>query len=405
MDDQHWEDSVARTWLRRFFFILALLLALALLVASPIGGLWLYLSGDLGVERAVRTQTRTFALFGSGLTRTAADVLEYKLALYAAKKPHIVLAGSAGMGSLRDSAFVRPMLNMAGTADSLSSLRASLDAMLQIHKPQVILLALDFWWFSPAWEKNPFALPQKKQASAYNMSPQALRLPWQSLLQGNISLPQFLFLGFRENRFGMRAQFASDGYGPDGSLYATSTIATPLARDAGFARTLDRQRRHIGEFIPQEALSTAHLDALADIYFRLRGRGIVPVVFLAPVAGPVLDAMKAEEGLYPHLFRLKSALAERGIELVDTSDPRYFGSSSCEFLDGMHSGEVTALRIVRELTSSWNGLLSFLNMEQCNRLLTEWKGHAAIQQPLLGTFWEQDFLGLQCLKRKPAVLQ
>ena len=120
---------------------------------------------------------------------------------------------------------------------------------------------------------------------------------------------------------------------------------------------------------------------------------------------PLVSASYGRGQHYRAGFLLKSALAERGIELVDTSDPRYFGSSSCEVLDGMHSGEVTALRIVRELTSSWNGLLSYLNMEQCNRLLTEWKGHAAIQQPLLGAFWEQDFLDLQCLKRKPAGLQ
>lgn len=391
-------DAQSRSWLKAFFFLLTGLVIFTLAIAAPLSGLWLYLCGELGVDRAVQAQSRGFALFGSTMDRSSADTLAYKLALYESRKPQVVLAGSAGMGSLRSTVFLRPMVNMAGTASSLSQLRASLDAMLARHKPDVVLLALDFWWFSAAWEKNPFAQP-KPLVSPYAYSMDTLRMPWRMLLQGGISLPQFLFLSFQEARFGIRAQFADTGYGPDGSFYATSTITARHSEDAGFARTLDRQKRHAGEFATQESLSQAHLDALADIYFRLRGRGIVPVVFLSPVAGPVLDAMKAEETLYPHLFALRAALAERGIEVADTIDARYLRASECEFLDGTHAGEVISLRILNELTRSWSGLLPYLNMEALNRSVSEWKNHAAVGSPFLPHVLETDFLRLSCVKR------
>lgn len=399
MDENYTQESLFSGWLRRFFLLLGIFAVLGLCVAAPLSGLWLYLSGDLAVERAADAQSKRFALFGSGLCRTPADVLEYKTALYERVKPDVVLVGSAGMGSVRGDVFSRPMLNMTGTADSLAELRASLDAMLVRHTPSVVLVAVDFWWFSTAWEPDPFVQTRSPASSSYGYSMDALRLPWQALLSGEMGLPQFLFLSFSKDRYGMRAQFRDSGYGPDGSLYATDVLTSAGARDAGFARTLERQRRHIGEFAPQSEISAVHLDAFADIYFRLRGRGIVPVVFLSPLSGPLVDALKAEEALYPHLFKLRQALQDRGIRLADTTDPRYLESTGCEFLDGTHAGEVAALRVVRELTSSWPELLNFFDVEKCNRYLIDWKDHAAVHQGFLENIVERDFLKLGCTRQ------
>ncbi len=398
MDGLSRNDAAASRWLRRCSCLLAVFCAQALLVAAPLSCLWLYKSGDSGVSRAVEAQGKGFALFGSGLERGPADLLSYKLALYAAKKPSIVVLGSSGMGALRDSVFSRPMLNMAGTADSLSSLRESVDAMCAVHRPEVALLALDFWWFSEAWEKDPFARAPRA-ADAYGISPDALRMPWRRLLEGSISLPQFLFLSFRDGRFGLRAQFRDEGHGPDGSLYSSPTLTGSRPGDRGFRSTLERLRRRAGEFAPQSALSQAHLDAFADIFFRLRGRGVTPVVFLSPLAGPVHEALKADEASYPQLFLLRQALLDRGIAVAETADAGYFGAGSCEFLDGTHAGEVAAARALRELASSWNGLLEFVNMERLNQVLNEWRDHAAVRSAFLPEVWETDFLGLDCKKR------
>ncbi len=391
------DDAVAARWLKRFFIILAGLAGLGLVLALPAAGIWLYQSGDIAAARAAEAQQQGFALYGSGLCRSGVDDLAYKLELYRARQPRIVVAGSAGLSPLRETVFSRPMVNMCGSADSLSTLRRSLDAMLAVHTPEVVLLAVDFWWFSSAWEADPFARGADAPALP-GLSLEALRMPVEGLIKGDISLSRFLFMGFKDSRYGTRAQFHDAGWGPDGSWYAGDALERRSA-DAGFRRTLDRARRQIGEFAPQQSLSAAHLDAFADIYFRLRGRGVTPMAFIAPVAGPVLDAMKEHAASYPHLYNLRRELEARGIPIMDTSDPRYIEGTACEFLDGVHGGEVTAVRLLRDLTTSWNGLLSFIDMEKVNRLLTEWKGHAAVQYQNTGGRWETDFLGLGCLKR------
>ena len=46
--------DTTRSWLKAFFLLLSGLVAVALLVAAPLSGLWLYLSGELAVDRAVQ---------------------------------------------------------------------------------------------------------------------------------------------------------------------------------------------------------------------------------------------------------------------------------------------------------------------------------------------------------------
>ena len=397
MDSFSADANQANRWLKRFFFLLALLSGLTLLLAAPVAALWIYQSGDLAIDRAVSGQQQGFTLYGSGLPSAAADNLAYKMSLYKEKKPQIVITGSGSLASLRDSVFAKPMVNMAGVCSSLSSLRQSIDAMLAVHKPEVVVLALDFWWFSDAWEKDPF-VRTGFEAEKPHLTPEVLRLPLHSLLNGSISLPQFLFLDFSKNRFGMRAQFHDEGYGPDGSYYAGDKLAT-RSSDAGFMRTIDRARHRIGEFATQAQISQAHLDAMADIYFRLRGRGITPLVCLAPLPGRVMEVLKENQAGYPHLFSLRQELEARGIVMADTADVSVLDGNDCEFLDGTHGGEVLSLRFLSQLSYSWTALYSYLNMEQLTRLLTEWKGHAAVGYEQTDKFWETDFLGLGCIKK------
>lgn len=52
--------------------------------------------------------------------------------------------------------FRKPFLNVGGTAGNPPVLRLTIDAMLQIHKPEAVIIGLDFWWFMPQWNADPF---------------------------------------------------------------------------------------------------------------------------------------------------------------------------------------------------------------------------------------------------------
>mgnify|MGYP000158713286 FL=1 len=242
-------------FLKRFFALLLGLVLAACLLVVPYTCWWLHSSGDLAVERAVKNQAAgRFALFGSGVSQ---DFVDYKLQLYAAVKPQVVALGSSRVMQFRGAYFRRPFLNVGGTAGNLPVLRSTLDAMLRLHRPEAVILGLDFWWFMPRWNPDPFKEePPTSGSYVYNLD--SLKKPWTWLLEGKISwrdllgpvLPRSLG-GFRDDRYGIMAQQTDDGFGSDGSWYYTGEITGQKRPfDYRFEDTLKQVRYGIKAFAP-----------------------------------------------------------------------------------------------------------------------------------------------------------
>ena len=115
----------------------------------------------------------------------------------------------------RGTGFRQPYVNVGGTAGNLPVLRSTLEAMLRTHKPKAVILGLDFWWFMPQWNRDPFE-DVPPTSGSYNYGFENLKKPWAWLLDGKIS-PAELFAplwgGFRDARFGIMAQQTDDGFG------------------------------------------------------------------------------------------------------------------------------------------------------------------------------------------------
>ena len=391
-------------WTKRVLALCCMLLALALALGAPFSFAWLYQSGDLAVERAAEAQQEGFALYGPGWGLMKRQELAYKLRLLEARRPAVLVLGSASAGQFRQPLFTRPAVNMAGTASSLPELAAVLDLALAVHRPEVVLIGIDFWWFSPAWDAEPLRRAEISPEGAGYLDG-VLRRPWQWLLQGRISLKQCLsplWLGMRRDRFGAQAQCLGDGFGPDGSWYPFSRLKGAPPAESGFSGALRRQQARIGEFAPcPEGPGQAHVDAFADVYYRIKGRGMLPVVYLSPLASPLYARLKADPGAYSHLFALRQALAARGIEVIDATAPEALGIGDCEFLDAFRMGEVASCRLLREFASSRSELLAYVDMERVSRTLNEWQGHAFVRDERADPGFETDFLGLGCRKRTP----
>lgn len=406
-------------WLKCYFGALVTLALAVGLVCTPYTLWWLYRSGDVAVERVVEAQTApqsgdSVVLFGSGVSQ---DFVDYKLRLYAAQKPVIAAVGSSRVMQFRRRYFHKSFCNVGGTAGNLPVLRSTLDAMLRLHRPEAIIIGLDFWWFLPQWNSDPEA-PEPPTSGSYAYTVDTLRKPWTWLLEGKISLNDLAAAvlpaslgGFRHDRFGIMAQQTDDGFGPDGSWYSTAECTGQKHPfDYGFADTLKQVSYGIKAFAriarPADApndsiLSTAHLDAFADIYCRLRSRGIHVFVFIPPVAPRVMEALRTHEAGYPHLFRLREALAARGIDTVDCTDARRLGANDCEFLDGFHGGEIAYARTLRHMADRWPALLTYIDMEHVNDALRHWKGHTLVYDRRITARPEIDFMHFGCPKRQP----
>ena len=400
--------SLARGFLRRYFCWLALFLAAGLLILAPYAWLWLAASGDVDVEGAVDAQARgDFAIFGSGVTQDFAD---YKLRLYARIRPEITALGSSRVMQFRGAWFSESFLNMGGAAGNISMLAATARAMLEIHRPRIAIIGIDFWWFLPQWEKNPHRR-HVFEDNPYNYGAASLRRPWQWLLEGKISPAEFaaplLGLaghGFRAARYGIMAQRTDDGFGPDGSWYYTGeTTGKSKPWDFRFEDTLMLVERGIKAFYHAPADSAApsrsHLEAFADIYYYLLARGVKVYVFIPPLAGPVLAAMSQRPEAYAHLFHLREALAAMDIDALDLSDPRLLASGDCEFVDGFHGGEVTYARILRALADHWPSLLAVVRMPELNAIIRDWQGNAQVPDVRVTSLPETDFMRFGCNKK------
>lgn len=397
-------------FLKRYFLILAILIVIAFGIAVPYSVWWLYASGDAAVERAVAAQAKgEFAIFGSGLSQ---DFVDYKLQLYAAKKPEIAAVGSSRVMQFRAGWFNASFLNMGGVAGNLAVLRSTLDAMLKIHKPKAVILGLDFWWFLPQWEADPFKEVPPTSGS-YNYSLESLKKPFIWLMDGKLAPKEFfapvtgLFgNGFKKNRFGIMAQQTDEGFGPDGSWYYSSEItgAKPPF-DFQFNDTIEQAALGIKAFYHakggQIEPSEAHLDAFAEIWCKLRSRNIQTFVFIAPLSNRVLAIMKKLESskdAYPHLFKLEDALRKRGIEVMNFTDPFTFGSNDCEFVDGFHGGEITYGRLLLQMAKKWPALEKYVNMNSLEDSITKWSGFAASQDNRVTDLPEIDFNKFGCKK-------
>ena len=391
-------------WTKRVLVLSCALLGLALALGVPFSFAWLYQSGDLAVERAVEAQRQGFALYGPGWEIEDRQRLAYGLKLHGDRKPAVLVLGSASAGQFRQAYFSKPAVNMAGTATSLPELAAVLDQALAVHRPEVVLIGIDFWWFSPAWDAAPLRRAELSAEGAGYLDG-VLRRPWQWLLQGRISLRQFLsplWLGMRDDRFGAKAQCLGDGFGPDGSWHPFSLLKAAPPAEPGFAGALRRLNARIGEFAPcPGGPGEAHVDAFADIYYRIKGRGMLPLVYLSPLASPLASRLSEDPEAYSHLFGLRKALAARGIDLLDASAPGACGIQDCEFLNGLAMGEVASCRLLREFASARPELLAYVDMERVSRTLNEWPGHAFVRDERVDAGYETDFLGLGCRKRTP----
>lgn len=409
MEDTARQNSAnVSAYVSRFFASVAILTAVALGVGAPWSFLWLYGSGDVAVERVAERQAAgDFVIFGSGVSQ---EFSEYKLKLYEKIKPEIIAVGSSRVMQFRGAWFRKPFLNMGGVAGNLGVLRASLNELMALSRPRAVIIGVDFWWFLPQWEKDPEEKIEIERGG-YNYGLENLKRPWLWLLEGKISLKEFVAPalgafgeGFRADRFGVMAQQTSDGFGPDGSWYYTAEICglkTPY--DYQFRDTLKMVERGVKAFYHagenQNGPDENFVDVFADICCRLKSRGVEVYVFIPPLSERVVAAMRERPKAYAHLFALREALLKRGVDALDFSDPRSLASNDCEFVDGFHGGEVTYARALRQLAERWPSLLEYVNMERLDAAIRDWSGHAMIPDERVSRAREIDFMKFNCPKR------
>src|SRR5262249_60784117 len=203
--------SVARPRRRLVAYNLAALVtSAALLALMGMSYLFLTRTGDTTMpSQAAARQQNEDLRFGSALFFRP---VPYKLALYRLRKPDVAIVGSSRAIEFVRQGFTTSMVNLSSMRD-MAQIRALLQSMFAVHRPKLVILTVDFWWFNSARTEEVVDLQPDTVGS---LSLVQLAQPFAWIVQGKIGVGDFvagaLSPGFSPPGIGVAAIYHQAGY-------------------------------------------------------------------------------------------------------------------------------------------------------------------------------------------------
>lgn len=376
-------------------------LATAALLLAMMGMSYSFLvrTGEtMAPSAAAERQQSENVVFGSALFFRP---VPYKIALYTARQPDVAIVGSSRAIEFVARGFTRPMTNLGSMRD-LAQIRSLLDSMLAVHRPKLILLTIDFWWFNGARSVDTVGLQSDGEAK---LSLTQLVQPFVWIAQGKIGIGDFLSGAlspwYAPRDIGVAANFDHAGYDRDGAYdYGGELTGRREHRDRQFKKTL----AHIEEAAEHNKFNVhTHVDEqqwrnLVEVVQLIRASGSDLILVLPPVSKTVAERL-AGAGPPTLLDELGQRLPGIGVPVFDFHDPTTLGSDECEFIDGFHGGRVSYLRMLAAIVRSGQTRLGdYVDLPQIDRLIAGNAGRAMLKEEERPGEPETDFLDLGCKK-------
>jgi hypothetical protein len=253
--------------------------------------------------------------------------------------------------------------------------------LLRGDAPRLVSFALDFWTFCQPPGQDSAGRPAELASVHDGMgAPPRHFLTYRLMLEGRFAIADYarLFSPQRADnvdRIGLGARLGTSGFAADGSIYGA---APPSALEARWRGTFARIAAGTDQFAKDCSVSETALDALRLFVDRMEAAGSRVALMLAPLPGAVIERLQAE-GRYAYLYELRRLLAARfSAQIADFLDLRGVAPDS-EFLDGMHGGEVTYMRMI--LTTArrpGSPLHDYVDEMGLKTQIDRWAGHARI---------------------------
>lgn len=370
-----------------------------LLALMGISYLFLTRSGDtIRPSLAAERQQTEDVLFGSALFFRP---IPYKLALYRLRKPDVAIVGSSRAIEFVSRGFTTSMVNLGSMRD-LAQIRSLFQAMFAVHRPKLIILTVDFWWFNGARTDETVDL---QPDTVGPLSLLQLTQPFSWIVQGKIGVGDLiegaLSPGFAPRGIGVAAIYDHAGYDRDGAYdYGGKLRGKQAHDDPRFEHTLERiaETHSHNKFNVHTRLDAAHWQGLLDIVNMIRSEGSDLIIIVPPVSKTVADALAAD-GPPILIDDMNARLAAIGTPVFDFHDPTTIGSGECEFIDGFHGGRVTYLRMLASIVRSGRASLGdYVDIDEIEKMISDNAGHAMLKEDMRPDEPETDFLELGCFK-------
>lgn len=350
----------------------------------------------IGPIEAARIQQEQDLRYSSGLFYRPRP---YKIERARLAQADILILGSSRAMQFLSSPWRTTAYNAGGAMRDLESGEIFVDQVMKDYQPKRMLIMLDWWWFSET--RRPDAPTDASPDTPLTLHELIEPAAW--LWNGTLSVGQMADLLFRADRLpagiGLPAHFMDAGWDSFGHYdYGIGLTEQAGGSDIGFEETLkDIQRKSKrNDRAPWNAFSEESWQRLVALVQNLQDRGIDVILVLPPVAQPIHAWL--DEQPEPNLIKeVQRRLPTLPALTFDFHDPASIGTEGCEFVDGIHGGEVTYLRVLDAIAADPSADLEHaLDRPLMQRLIAENAGHATVARP--GREPEADFNSLGCKK-------
>lgn len=374
----------------------------------PLGSNWLFLlnSGELlSIDEIVKNQLSSNDTCIVGLA-TRNQGYYYKRAMYKELAPKILILGSSRVMQFRKDFFQASMMTSGGAMSSINEGFSYIKDTFDTKIPEVVIIGIDYWWFNenatfPSTEiKPPLELSSRISVRKYILP---LMWVWDGKISKktylNMMNPLHLLQTTFNDGIGVDGLLNKNGFGSDGSYYYTKTISgTEKNYDENFQVSLKNIEKNGARFEYADRIHPLHLKNFLDLITYIKNAGSKVILFIPPVSPAVAKKMRDYSEHYRFLDELRSKLTDNGLEYFDFHDPHILNTSDCEFIDGIHGGDVVYARILKHISDRNSGLQEQVNMPFLERAISDYQNLAMIPQDKMKLL-ETDFLKLGCNKK------
>lgn len=345
-------------------------------------------------DEIVQHQIETNAIYGSALNE---NYFKYRLAMVKRIKPDILVVGNSRAGQFKSKFFNTSFLTTPNGSNTLREMVFFVDEVLKIYRPKVMILIVD-----PSDFNHRF--PNFQRAKYQNISGTDIRfekivLSLKYFIEGKIFIDSILsknvvnsLNGF--NSMGIRAISLGEGSLPDGSyIFSSLYYGKKQSDDLQFNKSLKHVHEGYYFFSWGDKIDIARVQEFKKLVERIESCGIDVVVITPPIAPIVykemMDINREKFSYIKEVEKLK--------KINFYFNPFLLQSNDCEFRDGIHPGEVTIARVLKDISKTDIVLKKYLNMRIINSTIEKYAGHVYADSNPSG-LQEVDFLGLGCKK-------
>lgn len=374
---------------RRFFlgFVTALIT-----LGLVMGAFQLFLTrvGEIGLARVVDRQLAApngDVLFLSGVNQNSH---RYKLMLFDRQQPTTVAIGSSRAMEVRAEFFTGTFVTLGGAVNNLGNLESVADHVAKAAKrPELAIVYVDPWLFNTRYTDNQGPVPAYPRYVSADM----LWAGAKALRGGN-----WIAESFRSPNLGIHAIARNEGFAKDGSQYYNLTGAGSY--DEKFALTFARIDGDKQNFQRNTRADPRLVGRICVAVKKLRAAGSAVAVVAPPFADRVWQRLSQPDYAYiaDGYGQLQACLGD--IPFFDFASPaKIADSTDCEFIDGLHGGDVTYARTLIQMAAADPAVRKQVDARYLADFAAKYRGHAGgtvlARDPAAR---EADFLKLGCTK-------